>query len=59
MKAEEVAVKTFACIKNEMYAYETSKWEFRQVMGYKNGRMEWRDSLEPVLGSWRCWACAN
>lgn len=25
--------------------------EVRQVMGYKNDRMEWRDSLEPVLGS--------
>lgn len=26
LKAEEVEVKTFTCIKNEMYAYGTSKW---------------------------------
>ena len=53
LRAEEVEVKNFPCIKNEMYAYGTYNGEVRQVMSYKNDRMEWRDSFEPVLGSRR------
>lgn len=59
LKAEDVEVKTCACIKNKMYAYGTSKWRSQADNGYKNVRMEWRDILEPVLGSWRWWAGAN